>query len=107
MTAALRASTWAERESHLSASCEAVARLHNTLAVTPPLDKAVRPTFYDRPYRVLDSGRFAHALRAQIRDEEVRALPMTGAVDQFVDSTTAIGDPALLRTAVAAQIRQA
>ena len=105
MTAALRASTWAERESHLSASCEAVARLHNTLAVTPPLDPAVRPTFYDRPYRVLDAGRFADALRAQIRDEEVRALPMTGAVDQFVDNTTAIGDQALLRAAVAAQIR--
>ena len=32
---------------------------------------------------------------------------MTGAVDQFVDSTTAIGDQALLRAAVAAQIRQA
>ena len=107
MTAALRASTWAERESHLSASCEAVARLHNTLAVTSPLDPAVRPTFYDRPYRVLDAGRFADALRAQIRDEEVRALPMTGAVDQFVDNTTAIGDQALLRGAVTAQIRQA
>ena len=107
MTAALRASTWAERESHLSAAYEAVARLHNALAVTPPLDPAVRPTYYDRPYRVLDSGRFGRALRAQIRDEEVQALPMTGAVDQFVDSTTAIGDQALLRAAVAAQIRQA
>jgi hypothetical protein len=105
MTAALRASTWTEREDHLSASCEAVARLHNTLAVTPPLDPAVRPTYYDRPYRVLDSGRFAQALRAQIRDDEVRALPLTGAVDQFVDSTTAIGDQSLLRAAVAAQTR--
>jgi hypothetical protein len=107
MTAAVHASTWAEREDRLSASCEAVARLHNTLAVTPPLDPAVRPTFYERPYRVLDSGRFADALRAQIRHDEVRALPLTGTVDQFVDSTTAIGDQSLLRAAVATQIRQA
>ncbi len=103
MTAALHASTWTEREDRLSASCEAVARLHNTLAVTAPLDPAVRPTFYERPYRVLDSGRFADALRAQIRDDEVRALPLTGAVDQFVDSTTAIGNQSLLRAAVATQ----
>jgi Domain of unknown function (DUF4037) len=102
MTAALRASTWPERESHLSASYAAVARLHNTLDITPPLDPAVRPTFYDRPYRVLDSGRFAQALRDQIRDAEVLALSMTGAVDQFVDSTAAIKDQSLLRAAVAA-----
>jgi Domain of unknown function (DUF4037) len=107
MTAAVHASMWAEREDRLSASREAVARLHNTLAVTPPLDPAVRPTFYERPYRVLDSARFAEALSAQIRDDEVRALPLTGTVDQFVDSTTAIGDQSLLRAAVATQIRQA
>jgi hypothetical protein len=107
MTAAVRASTWAERENHLAASGEAVARLHNTLAITPPLDPASRPTFYDRPYRVLDSGRFVQALRAQIEDDDIRALPLTGAVDQFVDSTTAIGDHPLLRAAVAAQIRRA
>jgi hypothetical protein len=104
MTAAIRAPTWAERETHLSAAYEAAARLHNALAVTPPLDPAVRPTFYDRPYRVLDSGRFVQALRGQIHDDQVRALPLTGAVDQFVDSTTAIGDQALLRAAVGAQI---
>jgi hypothetical protein len=99
----MRAPTWAERETHLSAACEAAARLHNGLAVTPPMDPAVRPNFYDRPYRVLDSGRFVQALRDQIHDDQIRALPLTGAVDQFVDSTTAIGDHALLRAAVAAQ----
>jgi hypothetical protein len=104
MTAAIHASTWAERESHLTSAYEAAARLHNKLAVTPPLDPVVRPTFYDRPYRVLDSGRFVQALRDQIQDAGVRALSLTGAVDQFVDSTTAIGDQALLRAAVAAQI---
>jgi hypothetical protein len=104
MTAAMCAATWAARERNLSAAFEATARLHNKLGVTPLVDPAVRPTFYDRPYRVLGSGRFVRALRDQIRDDGVRALPLTGAVDQFVDSTTAIADPALLRAAVAAQI---
>lgn len=104
MTAAVRASTWPEREDHLSAAYEAAARLHNNLAVTPPLDPAVRPRFYDRPYRVLESGRFVAALRDQIHDDQVRALPLTGAVDEFIDSTDGIGDLGLLRAAVTVRI---
>jgi len=104
LTAALSAPSWADRERYLCAAYESAARLHNSLSVTPPLDPAVRPTFYDRPYRVLDAGRFVRALREQIRDERVRSLPLTGAVDQFVDSTDATGSRALRRAAVEAQI---
>ena len=103
LTGALAAPDWSERERLLSAAYEVVARLHNTLALTPPLDPAVRPTFYDRPYRVIDAGRFVAALRGQVRDEQVRALPLAGAADQFIDSTDAIADQALVRAAVAAQ----
>ena len=99
LTAALSAPTWPDRERHLCDAYESAARLHNSLAVTPPLDPAVRPTFYERPYRVLDASRFVRALREQIRDERVRSLTLTGAVDQFVDSTDAIGRHALLRAA--------
>ena len=49
------------RESHLSAAYEAVAPMHNHLAVTAPLDPSVRH-FHDRPYLVLDAERFANAL---------------------------------------------
>jgi hypothetical protein len=105
LSAAMSAGTWPERERHLSAGYESVARLHNATGATPPLDPAVRPTFYDRPYRVPDAGRFVRALRCQIRDEAVRALPLTGAVDQFVDNTDALGDPTLLRAATTAQLR--
>jgi hypothetical protein len=103
LTGAVAASTWAEREDHLSAAYEAAARLHNALEVTPPLDPAVRPTFFDRPYRVLDAGRFVAALRDQVHDDQVRALPLAGAADQFIDSTDAIADQALVRAAVSAQ----
>jgi hypothetical protein len=104
LTAAIRAPTWPEREDHLTAAYETTARLHNALGLTPPLDPAIRPTFYERPYRVLDSGRFVAALRDAICDDRVRALPLTGAIDQYVDSTTAAGDLALLRAATAAQL---
>jgi hypothetical protein len=73
--------------------------------VTPALDPAVRPTFYDRPYRVLDADRFVQALREQIRDERIASLPLTGAVDQFVDNTDATRGHALRRAAVEAGIR--
>ncbi len=104
LTAAATATNWPDRERNLSAACEAVARLHNAIAVTPQLDPAVRPTYYDRPYCVLEAGRFVQALREQISDDRVRALPLVGAVDQFVDNTDAIGSKAVLRAAVAAEL---
>jgi hypothetical protein len=104
---AIRAADWPTRERSLCAAYEAAARLHNAIAVTPPVDPAVRPTFYTRPYRVPDAGRFVRALREQIRDERVRSLPLVGAIDQFVDSTDAIGRPALLRAAIAAELTRA
>jgi hypothetical protein len=64
----------------------------------------VRPTYYDRPYRVIEAERFARALRERISDERVRALPLIGAVDQFIDSTDAIGNGAVSRSAVGAAL---
>ena len=104
LAAAVSASSWHSRESSLCGALEAAARLHNELAVTQPIDPAVRPTYYERPFRVLDSGRFAHALRDAITDEQVRALPPIGAIDQFVDNTDALGVPALIRATVAAEL---
>jgi Domain of unknown function (DUF4037) len=102
LTGALAATSWADREANLSAAYEGVARLHNALGVTPPVDPAVRPTFYDRPYRVLGADRFVAALRGQVHDEQVRALTLAGAADQFIDNTDAIGEQALVRAAAAA-----
>ena len=103
LTAAMSAPSWPDRERYICEAYESAARLHNSLAVTPSLDPAVRPTFYERPYRVLDADRFVRALRAEIRDERVRSLSLTGAVDQFVDSTDATGSRALQRGAIAAE----
>jgi hypothetical protein len=102
LTGVLSAGSWRDREGYLAAGYEAAASMHNDLAMTAPVDPATMPTFFDRPYRVLGAGRFARALRDAIGDERIRALPPIGAVDQFVDSTDAIGDRRLLRAATAA-----
>jgi len=101
---ALTAASWRDREDSLCAAYEAAARLHNELGLTEHVGPAVRPTFWDRPFRVLAAARFTTALCAAISDERIRALPLTGAVDQFTDSTDAIGDRRLLRAAIATQL---
>src|SRR6185437_4899603 len=90
LTAAMTASTWHDRERHLVIAYQTVANLHNDLGLTAPVDPCVRP-FHDRPFRVLHAERFTAVLIGSITDPAVRALPLTGAIDQFVDSTDALG----------------
>jgi len=104
LTGALSASNGRAREHHLCAALEATGTLHNETGLTEPVDPAVR-FFYDRPFRVLDAGRFAAALRQAIADPRLRRLPPTGAVDQFVDSTDALGDIGFLRSVLATSLR--
>ena len=84
-----------ERERNLCAAYETVARMHNELGLTEPLDPRVR-RFHERPFLVLDAFRFTDALRESIGDPAIRALPTVGAVDQYVDSAD-LGDPERLR----------
>jgi Domain of unknown function (DUF4037) len=88
LAAALSAGSWPVREQHLREAYEAVAARHNQLDLTPPLDTRTRG-FYDRPYQVIDAARFMAALREAITDPQIRQLPPTGAIDQFVDNTDA------------------
>lgn len=95
---AVTATHGAAREAHLCRAYETIAETHNELGLTEPLDPTTR-FFYDRPYGVLDAGRFASALVAQIQDPMVRALPPVGCVDQFVDSTDVLSHADRARTA--------
>jgi hypothetical protein len=91
----LAAPDWPAREGSLVAAYEQVARLHNALALTPPLAAEVS-YFHDRPFRVIGAERFVAALEAAIRDPAVRAIHARfGAVDQFVDSTDVLSNPAV------------
>lgn len=91
LAAALAATDWGARENHLATAYETVAARYNELGLTEPVDPRTRP-FHDRPFRVLRAERFTAALLASIDDAALRHLPLTGAVDQFVDSTDALGN---------------
>lgn len=101
LAGALSTTSWQTREEHLVAAYRAVAVRHNELGLTEPLAPSTRP-FHDRPYQVLAADRFARALRARIGHPALRRLPLTGAVDQFVDSTDALGRSDLTRAAAQA-----
>jgi hypothetical protein len=103
LAAAISAGDWSSREQHMCRAYETVAAWHNELGFTPPLDGRAR-RFYERPYQVIDAARFAAALREAISDPQIRNLPLTGAIDQFTDSTDALGRLGFLRACVHAAI---
>ena len=96
LAGAVSAAGYRDREEHLRRAYEAAAALHNRLGLTRPVDPVTRP-FYDRPYQVLDAGRFTAALLGAIADPRVRQLYAVGAIDQFIDSTDALSNVSLLR----------
>jgi hypothetical protein len=104
LSRAVSAADWQTRERHLCRAYEIAAALHNRLGLTGHVDPRTRP-YYERPYQVIDAGRFAAALREAITDPRIQRLPGAGAADQFIDSTDALGDLQLLRAAVTAAIR--
>ncbi len=104
LTAVLAATGWRVRERHLADAYEAVAVAHNATGLTDPVDPTARP-YHSRPFRVLHAERFAEALVARIGDPDIRALPVTGAVDQFADSTDVLSRPDRARAVTRAVIR--
>jgi hypothetical protein len=89
LRSAVGASDWHTREAHLVTAFEAVATRFNDLHLVDELDPTVRP-FYERPFRVLGSQRFADACFAAT---PLREAGWVGAIDQFVDSTDVLGYP--------------
>ncbi|MFJ9778134.1 DUF4037 domain-containing protein [Amycolatopsis sp. NPDC101161] len=91
LTGALAATDWRERERHLVAACENVAEQHNALGLTDPVEPRVS-CFFDRPFQVIHAERFVRSLAGD--------TPVIGAIDQFVDSTDALGHRELTRAVV-------
>jgi hypothetical protein len=106
LTGAVAAPDWQTREQHLCRAYELAAALHNELGLTPLVEPNTRP-YYDRPYQVLDAGRIAAALREAVTDQQIRHLHPVGAVDQFIDSTDALGHIQILRASTRAALQPA
>lgn len=89
LRAAQLAAGWQERERHVIAAGEYVARMHNALRITAQV-QAPASRFHDRPFQVIRSELILDAIHAEIRDESVRRLAsrrLIGNIDQFSDST--------------------
>jgi hypothetical protein len=89
------------RDHLLSLAGSALARRQNALGLCGSQDPTPR-WFHDRPFRVLDAGRFAAALREAITDPQVRALPPLGSVDQVCDAVPVLGEAGRCRALMAA-----
>ncbi len=93
LSAVLDSNRWEDREKHLSQAYENVAKMHNRLDITAPLDPHVRQ-FHGRPYRVIGAQRFAEAITRRINHPEVHALPHNlGSVDQITHSVDILTRP--------------
>ncbi len=101
LAAALAATGAEARERGLCRAYELAAARHNELGLTDPVDPRTRP-YYDRPFQVLGAGRFSEPLLATVTEPELRRRLPVGAVDQFVDSTDALGSEPLCRAAAGA-----
>jgi hypothetical protein len=93
---AVAAADYPSRETALVAAYATMARRHNDLSVTPPVERSAR-TYYGRPYRVIMADRFAEACLARVDDPLLRQLPLVGSVDQVADSTDLLSDPSCYR----------
>lgn len=85
----LQASTWPERDQHLSHAYEFVAAKHNALQLTPPLPQKV-VDFHGRPFKTIALHGFAEALIATIQNPAVKKLatqPIIGNIDLISDNT--------------------
>jgi Domain of unknown function (DUF4037) len=80
------------REARFVEVVQELARRHNALGITDSVNESVG-LFHQRPFRVLGSARFVDACLERVSDPWLRGLPLTGAIDQFVDSTDVLSKP--------------
>lgn len=89
LRAAVTGADWPTRQARLSMAYENVAAQHNEVFGSD-VDIHVRP-YFGRPFQVLEADRFARAVWP--------GGELIGAIDQYVDSTDALGEETLRRRA--------
>jgi hypothetical protein len=96
---AVAATDYPTRERLLCDAYELVAQAQNTTGLARPVVPA-RRRYHGRPFVVLHAERFSAALHETVADPELRALPLTGSVDQWANSTDLLHSPAATRAAI-------
>jgi Domain of unknown function (DUF4037) len=91
---AMAADALTAREAALGRAHQLLGERFNALSPGSRLDTSLRP-FHDRPARVLGAGRFAAASLDRVDDPVLSRLPLIGTVDQLLDCTDVLANPAL------------
>jgi hypothetical protein len=97
----LDADAWHPREEALAEAYAAVGRLQQARGVPGAIAPRIGP-YFGRPFTVINAEEIMAALRAEIEDEALKALPVIGSLDQVSDSTAVIEAPERARAAMAA-----
>jgi hypothetical protein len=98
---ALAAADWKSREAALAEAYLALARLHRARGWPGDFEPAIGP-YFSRPFTVINADAIGEAIRREIADPALRALPVIGALDQVTDATPVIEAPGRARRAMAA-----
>jgi len=96
----LAARDWKSREAALAEAYLAVAALHRP-AVFSARSSPRSGLIFGRPFTVINAEAIWEAIRAEIADPVLRALPVIGALDQVTDSTPVVEAPARARRMMA------
>jgi len=92
----LVATSWREREARLARAYEMIARQHNELQITEPIDEKVSE--HGRHYLVLRGHRFGAAIFRNITSEKIRRIGFFGgSVSQLVESDDEVSNVQLCR----------
>ena len=96
---ALAAPDWRGREAALAEAYLALARLHQSRGLSGAFEPRLGP-YFGRPFTVINAEEIVAAIRAEIADPAVAALPVIGSLDQITDSTPVIEAPHRARRAM-------
>jgi hypothetical protein len=96
LAATVQAVDGQRREAALGDAYRLVALRHNNSGLTEPLSVDLGD-YHGRPARVLMADRFSVACLATVSDPVLLRLPLIGSIDQVVDSTDALDEPAQFR----------
>ncbi|MDE1868844.1 MAG: DUF4037 domain-containing protein [Candidatus Micrarchaeota archaeon] len=84
------------RERSLSKAYGIVAKKHNQLKITKPLDTSVYPQSKHKPYLIPHGDFFYFETLKHIKSAKIRGLPPIGAINQFIDNTDFMENPKLV-----------
>ena len=101
LSAALAADDWRDREAALAQAYFTLARLHCERGLAGDFEPAIGP-YYGRPFTVINAEDIIAAIRREIADPALQALPVIGSLDQVTDSTAVVESPVRARAAMEA-----